>query len=195
MKHSFGCLVQETFYNKIPMSFTSSSFLYSESIIINLTHFSFVLRHLCSQVKLACYHSDDCTVLIHPSEFVKGPPSQLLFSGAQARKGHQWSTMGDIMGKIFWEIYPCEKFWLWRHVRLSAVRPYRLSGWWWGGKRAPGDGSVRAIFLGGKLRGSIAFGNARFSGGKWYDQQRDKEQESGRKAKEHERRGEEIWEI
>ena len=33
---------------------------------------------------------------------------------------------------------------------------------------ASGDGGVQAIFLGGKSRGSVAFGNPRFSGGKSY---------------------------
>ena len=33
------------------------------------------------------------------------------------------------------------------------------------GRRASGDGSVRSIFLGGKSRDNVAFGNPRFSGG------------------------------
>ena len=30
---------------------------------------------------------------------------------------------------------------------VTYVRPYRLTGWRWGGRRASGDGSVWAIFL------------------------------------------------
>ena len=36
------------------------------------------------------------------------------------------------------------------------------------GKTASGDGIVRAIFLGRKSRGSVAFSNPSFSGGKSY---------------------------
>ena len=45
--------------------------------------------------------------------------------------------------------------------------------------------SVRAIFLGGKSRGSVAFGNPRFSGGKLSisDEQRDNEQERAREKR------------
>ena len=50
-------------------------------------------------------------------------------------------------------------------VMTSAyARPLRLSGWRWERKTASGDGSVRAIFLGGKSRGSVASGILRFSG-------------------------------
>ena len=38
----------------------------------------------------------------------------------------------------------------------TSVHPYRLSGWRWGGSTASGDRRVRAIFLGGKSRGSVA---------------------------------------
>ena len=55
------------------------------------------------------------------------------------------------------------------------------------------DESVWAIFLAGKSRGSVAFGNPRFSGGNHVsDEQRDIEQESRRKAKEHETRDDKI---
>ena len=50
----------------------------------------------------------------------------------------------------------------------SSVRPYRLSGWRLGGKTASADGSVWAIFLSGKSRGSVAFGKPNFSGEKSY---------------------------
>ena len=54
-------------------------------------------------------------------------------------------------------------------VMTSAyARPHRLSGWRWGGRTASANGSVRAISLGGKSRGSVTFGNPRFPGGKSY---------------------------
>ena len=49
---------------------------------------------------------------------------------------------------------------------LVITSDYRLSGWRWGDRTASGNRSDRAIFLGGKSRGSVAFGNPRFSGGK-----------------------------
>ena len=67
------------------------------------------------------------------------------------------------------------------------VPPYRLSGW--GGRRASGYGSVLVIFLGGKSRGSA---HVFLLGNHISDEQRDKEQESRRKAKEHETRGDKI---
>ena len=36
-----------------------------------------------------------------------------------------------------------------------STRTYRLSGWRWEGRTASGDGSVQAIFLGGKSHGSV----------------------------------------
>ena len=50
---------------------------------------------------------------------------------------------------------------------LTSVRPYvrplvQTFGWRWGGRIASGDRSVRAIFLGGKSRDSVPFGNPRF---------------------------------
>ena len=51
------------------------------------------------------------------------------------------------------------------HAHLHART---LSGWTWGGWTASGDWSVRAIFLGGNSRGSVPFGNLRFSGGESY---------------------------
>ena len=72
-------------------------------------------------------------------------------------------------------------------VMTSAyARPYRLSGWRWGGRTASGDGNLRAIFLVEKSRGSIAFGNTRFSGNNITDEQRDKEKEQ------YKRRGDKI---
>ena len=66
----------------------------------------------------------------------------------------------------------------------AYARPYRLSGWRWGGRAASGDGSVRAIYLGGKLRGSVAFGNRVFLAGNHIsDEQRDKEQERAREKR------------
>ena len=47
-------------------------------------------------------------------------------------------------------------------VMTSAYPPVRPT------VRVEGDGSVRAIFLGGKSHGRIAFGNLRVSGGKSY---------------------------
>ena len=74
-------------------------------------------------------------------------------------KAHQWSTMGKIfLGNLSMQAIL---------VRTSYT-PVHLSGWSWGGRRASGDGSVPAIFLGGKSHGSIAFGHPPFSGGKSY---------------------------
>ena len=56
---------------------------------------------------------------------------------------------------------------------VTYVRSYRLSGWRWGGRAAYGDGSVRAIFLGGKSCGSVALATRVFLAGnltnrKWF---------------------------
>ena len=48
--------------------------------------------------------------------------------------------MQSTMGKIIWEIYSCEKFWLVR--QRTPGRAYRLSGWSWGSKTASGDESL-----------------------------------------------------
>ena len=73
-------------------------------------------------------------------------------------------------------------------VMTSAfARQCRLSGC--GSKTAPGDGSVRAIFLGGKSRGSVAFGNPRFSGGKSLVKSKGIKIKEQKRARERKRRG------
>ena len=47
-------------------------------------------------------------------------------------------------------------------VTLEYARPYRLSGWKWGGKTASGDGGVRASFLGGISHGQRCISQAAF---------------------------------
>ena len=84
----------------------------------------------------------------------------LSLCGAQAREARQRSTMGKLFGKSIHarnfgydvNVYP-------------PASPHRLLGWKWGGRRASRGGNVRAIFLGGKSHGSVAFGNARFLAG------------------------------
>ena len=69
------------------------------------------------------------------------------------------------MGKILWgEILV---------MTSASARPLvrtdcRGEGGEAGGQSLDLDGNVRAIFLGGKSRGSVAFGKPRFSGGKAY---------------------------
>ena len=57
-------------------------------------------------------------------------------------------------------------------------RPYRLSKWRWGSRTASGNGSLRAIYLGGQSRGSFALATHVFLAGNHIsDDERDKEQE------------------
>ena len=79
------------------------------------------------------------------------------------REARQRSTISN----IFWENLSMREILVMtspKSVRPSARTDCRV--WRWGGMTAFGDGSVWPIFHGGKSRGSVAFGNPRFSGGK-----------------------------
>ena len=80
------------------------------------------------------------------------------------------------MGKIFWEIYPCEKFWLSCHLYVHPSPPVQTVGVEAG--QPLGNGSVWANFL-GSTRAFLAGNHAVTSNGI-------------KSRKEHETRGNKI---
>ena len=98
-----------------------------------------------------------------------------------------WRASGALWLRFFGKSFHAKNF----GYDVMYVRPYRLSGW--GGRRTSGAGVFGQYSLVGNRVTAFHLATRVFLAGNHIsDEQRDKEQESQRKAKEPETRGDKI---